>query len=316
MTTVEISRGTTHDGPGLRTTVFAKGCPLACAWCQNPESVSPAQEVWYEAAKCIGCGECVKACPRAALEAGPAGIAILRDRCKGCCACAEACPAKALTPAGTVWSVGDLVKEVTRDIRYYDEFGGGVTVSGGEPLLHADFVAAFFRELKGLGVSTALDTCGYAPESALARALPYTDALLYDIKMMDGAAHAKFTGRGNARILDNLLIAADYIRDAARERGRKISLWIRTPLIPGATATAENIGGIAAFISENILDAADRWELCAFNAACAAKYARMQKAWPYAGVPAMARSDADALREAALLRGIPPDKLIVTGILK
>ena len=312
--TVEVSRGTTHDGPGLRTTVFTKGCPLACRWCQNPESINPRQEIWYEAAKCIGCSECVKVCPNAALGINEAGIRIRRSKCTGCGMCAKTCPAKALSFTGTVWTSDELFHEVMKDKPYYDEFGGGVTVSGGEPLLHADFLQGFFQKLKANGIHTALDTCGCLPGEALMRLIPHVDAILYDIKLLDGAKHKELTGQGNRRILDNLTAVAQYIRKVWLEENRKILLWIRTPLIPRDTSTKENIERIADFIAENILDLTERWELCAFNAACAAKYVRMQLPWPYEGIAAMKQNDVDKLKGFALSRGIPEDKLIVTGI--
>ena len=309
----EISRGTVHDGPGIRTTVFTKGCALNCRWCQNPESISLKQEVWYEAKKCIGCFECVKSCPNGVLSFGEAGVNINREKCAGCGGCAEACPAKAITTTGNVWTADELVREVMKDKTYYDEFKGGVTVSGGEPLLHADFITGFFRELKNSGVHTALDTCGYAPEETLMKIIACADAVLYDIKLIDSAKHKELTGRENRLILGNLKSIADYIAATGKQ---KISLWIRTPLIPGETDTRENITQIADFIARNILDYIERWELCAFNSACSVKYVKMQKPWHYEKTEAMKQSEIEKIKDMALSRGIPGDKLIITGIIK
>jgi pyruvate formate lyase activating enzyme len=204
-----------------------------------------------------------------------------------------------------------------KDKPYYDEFGGGVTVSGGEPLLHAGLIAEFFAKLQSEGVRTALDTCGYAPPAALRRVLPAADAVLYDIKLMDAARHKELTGKDNTLILENLFAVAEYIRRARLEENREVLLWIRTPLIPGETATAGNIENIADFILSRVIDVTGRWELCAFNAACVSKYIKMQKPWPYEGASAaaMRQSAADALKNAALSRGFPEDKLIITGII-
>ena len=314
--TVEVSRGTTHDGPGMRTTVFTKGCPMSCRWCQNPESISPKQEIWYEAAKCVGCLECVKICRSNALEYGEAGIKICRSRCSGCGECSSICPSRAISVTGTVWTADGLVREVMKDKAYYDEFGGGVTVSGGEPLMHADFLSGFFLKLKENGIHTALDTCGCVSEASVMKVMPHLDAVLYDIKLMDPAKHREFTGRGNQKILENLKAIVKYIRRAKKEEGRKISLWIRTPLIPGDTDAQENIVQIAGFIAKNISDDIELWELCAFNPACAAKYIKMQKNWHYDKTAPMNHSEIDKTKELVLSRKIPENKLIITGLTK
>jgi len=208
------------------------------------------------------------------------------------------------------WSMDDLVREVIKDKPYYGEFGGGVTVSGGEPLIHGAFLSGFFAKLREHGIHVALDTCACLPEEDLIGILPLVDAVLYDIKLMDTVKHMELTGRENQLILNNLLAVAAYIR-----KGAKPLLWIRTPLIPGATATEDNIGRIADFITGNILDVIERWELCAFNPACAIKYNKMQKPWMYEGVGAMKRGETDILQRIALSRGIPETKLIVSGII-
>ena len=313
---VEVSRGTTHDGPGMRTTVFTKGCPLACRWCQNPESIRQKQEIWYDVGKCIECLECANACNNTALEVGETGIKIHRDKCAGCGTCAEACPAKAVTLTGTTWTVDGLLREVMKDKLYYNESGGGVTVSGGEPLLYADFLAEFFYKLRANDVHTAIDTCGSVPEETVMKVISHVDAVLYDIKLLDNVKHEELTGQGNKKILANLNAVAAYIRKIHREENRKILLWIRTPLIPDDTATEDNIRKIAKFINNNILDVIERWELCAFNSACAVKYKKMQLPWPYQGAAALKQNEADRIRSSALSQGIPKEKLNVTGIVR
>ena len=316
--TIEISRGTTHDGPGLRTTVFLKGCPLRCLWCQNPEGIPVAQGVWWEARKCIGCLSCVAACPTGALQA-PHGE-LVRDPtgCTICGACVEACPSRAMALTGREWTLDALLHEVLKDKEYYQAFGGGVTVSGGEPLGQATFVAEFLRRLQKEGVHTALDTCGLAPESALTSILPYTDHVLFDIKLLDSELHQRVTGHGNDHILRNLSIVAETLRmrnaKPSSNGYRTLQLWIRTPLIPNTTATPENIGAISTYIHEHLADVVERWELCAFNSACKQKYDKLGSPWPYADYDLMDQATIDSLREVALSAGSDPDTLVVSGL--
>ncbi len=310
---MDVSRGTTHDGPGMRTTVFMKGCPLHCLWCQNPESINPINEVWWQADKCIGCFSCQQACEPETILCGPGGITVTRDRCTACGNCVDACPSKAMDFVGVPWTLDALIREVMKDKHYYDSFDGGVTVSGGEPLSQADFVAEFFLRLLELGVHTALDTCGFAPKSALDQVLPHTSAVLFDLKIFDPEQHRQFTGCSNQRILENFAYAADYIRNQ-RLQGREMTLWVRTPLIPDATATRENIAAIASYLKKTAGDVLDRWELCAFNSACAAKYQKMGLLWAYAEHGPMGQDIIQDIMDTAST--IFPDKLLVSGIIK
>lgn len=276
----DIHRGTTHDGPGMRTTVFFKGCPLHCTWCQNPESICAQRELMWDAGKCIGCMQCIKVCPVKALTADENGIKADRAACRKCFACVSGCPSKAMQAVGNSWEVSALVKEACKDRRFFDDFSGGVTVSGGEPLLQSEFLVDFLGKLKKEGVNTALDTCGYGRQEAIDKVYPLVDTFLYDIKFINEEMHWKHTGVSNKIILENLKFIADKIR-----RQKDSKLWIRTPLIPGATATEENIEEIGQFIKKELLDVMGRWELCAFNHVCKKKYIKMKKNWEYANCP-------------------------------
>lgn len=310
---IDLSRGTTHDGPGMRTTVFFKGCPLNCDWCQNPEGIRPEQEIWWEERKCIRCLGCLEACPQGAISEEENSMRRDSSRCEKCGACVAACPARAMAYASQEWTIGALLKEVLKDRDYFAAFHGGVTASGGEPLRQHRFVSELFRLLHEQGIHTALDTCGLASKEALRAVLPYTDHILFDIKFIDPGLHQRFTGRSNEIILDNLNAIAIAIRK--RTAGEPVGLWIRTPLIPGATATEENLAAIGAYIRANLADVVDRWELCAFNRACVSKYRKMGLTWMYENQPLMAQAEVDRLRDAAISAGVSPQRLVVSGLI-
>lgn len=277
-TILEIIRMSTEDGPGLRTTVFFKGCPLNCAWCHNPESISPKPQIHWLETSCIGCGICVETCPEKALKSTGKGISIDRSLCSGCGLCTEECPTTAMELLGRKWTVQNLADELVKDRVYFEQSGGGVTLSGGEAALQNDFCLALLKELKSRGIQTALDTCGQLPRTTLAEVLPYVDILLYDLKEIDHEKHRQFTGSGNKKILDNIIFAADYIKTHTLPK----TFWIRTPVIPETTDTPENIRGIGDFINTKLHGTVSRWELCAFNNLCRDKYRRLGIDWPYA----------------------------------
>lgn len=309
--TIDVSHGTTHDGPGMRTTVFVKGCPLHCLWCQNPESISPHNEVWWSAADCIGCGSCRKACQNGALSFEEKGIHIRRDVCEKCGACAEACPTTAMSLQGQEYDLETLLSEVLRDRNYYKQFGGGVTCSGGEPLLQYEFVASFFKRLHEEGITTALDTCGFATQEHLEAVLLHTDYVLYDMKLFDSEQHKAYTGVPNERILSNLLFLADH----ARRENPNMKIWIRTPLIPGITAVEENIRQIGEFIQNHVSDVVERWELCAFNGVCVSKYDKLGETWQFEGRGAMTQTEIVQIKETACAV-VPAEKVLITGIVR
>ena len=309
---LEVQRMSTEDGPGIRTTVFFKGCSLRCAWCHNPESIAPGPQVHWVEVRCIGCHTCVATCSRKALSAGPTGIVIDRECCNGCGDCAEACPAGAMELLGRPWTVAELVDEVLKDRAYYATSGGGVTASGGEAALQAEAVAALFARCRAEGVPTALDTCGRVPRKALEILMPHTDLVLFDLKLMDPDRHRLHTGSDNRRILENL-------RWIGKRRGRPGGpgrLWIRTPIIPGATDDDESIRAVGRFIAVHLTGAVDRWELCAFNNLCRDKYRRLGLAWAFAEAELMGEKEMAALLRAARDSGVPPGIIHCSGAVR
>ncbi len=218
-----IKRFAVHDGDGIRTTLFLKGCTLACVWCHNPEGLSGKPEISYYPAKCVGCGACVSACPTGAhaIDA-ERGHILDRAKCIGCGACAKVCLADAITFWGEEKSVDELIPKLVEDRAFYENSGGGVTLSGGECLCQADFCAELLSRLKEEGIHTAVDTCGFIGREAIDKVFDYTDIFLYDIKSATSETHIKCTGHPNERILENLR----YIN----ERGGKVE--VRIPLVP------------------------------------------------------------------------------------
>lgn len=307
----DIYRGTTHDGPGVRSTVFFKGCTLSCEWCHNPEGISPNQQVWWDSRLCIGCMLCNNACSTGANISSETGIKIDNTLCQKCGACVKACPAKAMTFISKDLSIDELIDEVGRDKVYYDKTGGGVTVSGGECMMQHHFVTELFRELHIRGINTALDTCGLVSYSAFEEVLPYTDYVLYDLKLMDSELHKKYTKQGNSLILENVR----RISKAIANGHINSKLWIRTPLIPGATATVDNITAIGRFITEELHNTVSRWELCSFNNSCITKYERLNLPWHYSDIQLIDQNVSQELKKAAIDSGINEEIVVVSGLI-
>jgi pyruvate formate lyase activating enzyme len=306
---LEIQRMSTEDGPGIRTTVFFKGCSLKCKWCHNPESISMQPQVHWIGSRCLGCKTCIAVCPSGSLSLTEAGMEINRATCNGCGICANECPSTAMELLGKEWSLDDLTNEVVKDKAYFEKSKGGITVSGGEPGMQAAFVGMFLKSLRERGIHTALDTCGLYATRNLEQLLPYSSMVLFDLKEMDTNKHKQFTGEYNDRILDNLLYAAEYIRSHIYPS----ALWIRTPMIPGMTDREENVTKIGNFIAKNLSDIVDRWELCAFNNLCKDKYLRLGEKWVLQDELLVQKESMEQFARIARESGVNPEIVAWTG---
>ncbi|MBN1686526.1 MAG: glycyl-radical enzyme activating protein [Spirochaetales bacterium] len=236
----DIKRFAVHDGPGVRTTVFLKGCGLSCIWCHNPESINPEPELIVLPKKCIGCGACVEACPNHAHTIGENGEHLFdRKLCTACGRCAEVCYAQALVLAGRWMSIDEVAAVLEEDRKFFEISKGGVTLSGGEPFVQHEFTSALLRRCKEEGFHTAVDTSGAVAWNILEQSLPYIDLILYDIKQMDPGAHERLTGRSNELSLENL----------RRLDQAGAAIEIRMPVIPTLNDDPDNIAAAGQFIA-------------------------------------------------------------------
>ena len=233
-----VQRFCVHDGPGIRTTVFFKGCPLNCLWCHNPESKDPAPEIAYRAAQCIGCGACIKACPQGCHTLTESGHVYERTNCTRCGACARVCPG-VLEIVGREINASEVLAEVLRDRRFYENSGGGLTLSGGEPAVQLPFALALLERAKENGVCTCVETCGYVPQAHMKSLAAYTDLFLYDCKETDPALHERFTGVAPDIILQNLRLLDGL--------GKRIIL--RVPIIPGFNDRPDHFRRVAEMVN-------------------------------------------------------------------
>jgi pyruvate formate lyase activating enzyme len=266
-TVFDVKKFSIHDGPGIRTTVFLKGCPLSCWWCHNPESQARARELVFHENRCIHCGTCEAICLQQAISSNGDVMVTDGERCTLCGDCVEVCYAEAREIVGQEMTVAQVMAEIERDIVFYDESGGGVTFSGGEPLLQRDFLLALLRACQEKEIHTALDTCGFARWETLDSMRGYVDLFLYDLKLMDDARHRKFTGVSNQVILQNL--------QALSRRGHDIVL--RVPIIPGINDDDENIHQLSAFAAA--LPHLNRIDILPYHQTGAEKYHRLNKAY-------------------------------------
>lgn len=236
----EIERFSVNDGPGIRTLVFLKGCPLRCAWCANPESHSYSPQLFYWKSRCIGCLECVKVCPRKALSAGTDGIQVDRSLCVSCGMCADTCNSKALLLSGRRMTVSEVMAEIKKDSAFYEKSGGGVTFSGGEALSQPDFLLALLKAAKANGLHTCIETSGYATRDTIDMLSPYIDTFLYDLKAIDDAVHFACCGVSNEQILSNFAYLAG-----------SHSIIARLPIIPGYNDSDNDIELMLDFLSKH-----------------------------------------------------------------
>jgi pyruvate formate lyase activating enzyme len=280
----DIKKFSIHDGPGIRTTVFLKGCPLTCWWCHNPEGQALEPELILRPDRCIGCGACLDICEREAIVQERDIIVTRRERCTVCGACVEVCYADARELVGRRMTVDQVMEEVERDVVFYDQSGGGVTFSGGEPLAQPVFLRELLRACKTRGLHTTLDTCGYAPWEVLDDVRGDVDLFLYDLKLMDQARHRHFTGVSSEPILENL-------QELSRS-GHHIVL--RVPIIPGINDDAENLRQMGTFAAS--LPSLERIDLLPYHRIGRDKYRRLGKTCPMPETdpPSQARMEAIA----------------------
>lgn len=237
-----IQKYSIHDGDGIRTTIFFKGCPLFCQWCHNPESQRHSRELILYYERCTACGSCIKHCPSDANSIQDGRLVVDRDKCTSCGVCTDYCVNNAREMVGRSYTVRELVKEAEKDRMFYEESGGGITLSGGEVMVqNMDYIEELCRLLHKKGYSINIDTCGYAPYENFKRILPYADTFLYDIKLMDSEAHKKYIGTDNQLILDNLI---QLNQDGA-------CINIRIPVIEGVNATEEFFTQVIDFLTTN-----------------------------------------------------------------
>ena len=282
-----------HDGPGIRTVVFFKGCPLSCHWCANPECLTVEPQIGFIETLCTNCGTCFEICANEAIRNGKGVHRIDYSRCNSCGDCVDHCSYDALIRYGESKTVADVWDAVRRDKMFYDSSGGGVTVSGGEPLLRAGFVRELFELCKGENIDTCIETCGLAGREAFLDVIPVTDHFLFDLKHMDSDIHYKYTGQPNGQILENAAMILQH----------GVDILFRQPVIPGINSSIEDIEATAAFLSG--LGASDiRLELMPYHRMGRNKYAALNMKYPMNGTEAAGSELVESVKTAYLDRGI------------
>jgi len=287
----DIQRFSLHDGPGIRTLVFLKGCYLKCSWCSNPESQQLEPELFFNPNKCIGCQNCLMACPNEAISVESNQLSFKRHLCQNCGRCADVCYAEARLMKGGRMSADQVLQEVLKDGAFYTNSGGGVTLGGGEPLVQADFAAAILKKCKGKMLHTAVETAGCVPWPLMEKVIPYTDLFLYDVKHMDSKIHQQNTG------VDNQLIVANLER--LIERGKEVVVC--TPLIPGFNDSADQISAIARHVASLGIK---EMHLLPYHRFGEGKYRLLGLSYPFQGGKELNEEEIEALKGAAGAEGL------------
>jgi pyruvate formate lyase activating enzyme len=287
-----IQRYSIHDGPGIRTTIFFKGCPLRCKWCSNPESLNPYPEIMVRATRCDGCGKCLEVCASGAILLERGNLLVDRSRCDLCMKCVDVCLAGAIEITGRYVSVEETIEECGKDELFYRNSGGGVTLSGGEPLYQPEVALNLLKACKDRGLSTALDTSGYSGWEVLGNALEYTDLVLYDIKHIDPGMHYTGTGVKNDIILENLR----RVVDAKRTR-----VWIRVPVIPGYNDSEQYVERLAAVLTKMSVE---KISLLGYHEWGKPKYGALGKDYPLDGCMPPSQGRLESLRDFMQSKGL------------
>ena len=287
-----IQKFSIHDGPGVRTTVFLKGCPLRCVWCSNPESQAFKPQVLYHESDCVHCQTCAASCPEQAISVGGDGkVHIDFSKCKGCLTCVHSCSKRALTNEGETKTVDEVLAVCMQDIDFYEESGGGVTISGGEGMAQPDFVEALVQRLREKGVHTAIETTGCVQAAVFQRLAPQFDLLLFDVKQWDPQKHKEGTGMGNEQILENIRWGQD----------QGLNILPRIPVIPGFNAELEDAEGIASLLCDIGFT---RAQLLPFHQMGERKYEFLNRTYELTGVKALHPEDLTAYQQIFLDKGI------------